>query len=143
MIARISIRSIIRLISHFQIGLQFKNRKKSEKKKRLCNFSCCSIQHFRIENYVNTLLNIISKFPVFFFQFQMISELRVMVSFQKLKITWNRITSLVLSNGIYFSLQSSKLTQKAFRHVENLFIQGLLFIHPRFVFIVQPIIEPV
>ena len=32
---------------------------------------------------------------------------------------------------------------KAFRHVENLFIQGFLFIHPRFVFIVQPISEPV
>ena len=26
---------------------------------------------------------------------------------------------------------------KAFRHVENLFIQRFLFIHPRFVFIVQ------
>ena len=26
---------------------------------------------------------------------------------------------------------------KAFRHVENVFIQGFLFIHPRFVFIVQ------
>ena len=26
---------------------------------------------------------------------------------------------------------------KAFRHVQNLFIQRLLFIHPRFVFIVQ------
>ena len=32
---------------------------------------------------------------------------------------------------------------KAFRHVENVFIQRFLFIHPRFVFIVQPITEPV
>ena len=28
---------------------------------------------------------------------------------------------------------------EAFRHVKNVFIQGFLFIHPRFVFIVQPI----
>ena len=34
-------------------------------------------------------------------------------------------------------------TYKAFRHIENLFIQGFVFIHPRFVFIVQPISEPV
>ena len=32
---------------------------------------------------------------------------------------------------------------KTFRHVENLLIQGFLFIYLRFVFIVQPISEPV
>ena len=32
---------------------------------------------------------------------------------------------------------------KDFRHVENLFIQGFLSVQPKFVFIVQPISEPV
>ena len=32
---------------------------------------------------------------------------------------------------------------KVFQHVENVFIQGFLFFHPIFVFIVQPISEPV
>ena len=37
----------------------------------------------------------------------------------------------------------SPIAYKGFRHVENLLIQGFLFIHPRFVFIIQPISEPV
>jgi len=44
------------------------------------------------------------------------------------------------SAGVY---KNNHHTYKAFRHVQNLFIQGFLFIHLGFVFIVQPITKPV
>ena len=45
-----------------------------------------------------------------------------------------RVAASITTNAAFFRINRRN---KAFRHVENLFIQRFLFIHPRFVFIVQ------